>query len=66
MVNRKKRLIEQEKGLLKQAEKHKEKIETEEGRKDTTHEYWLGEIERFEKRAEERRKMLKKLENKCD
>ena len=61
MAKRKKRLIKQEKGLLRQAEKHQIKLETESGRKDTTHEYWKGEKERFLKRAEERKKLLEKL-----
>lgn len=64
MVKRKKRLKKQEESLLKQAEKHRIKAETERGRKDITHEYWLSEAERFEKRAEQRAEMLRKLRKK--
>lgn len=42
------------KGLRRQADKHKEKIQKEEGRKDTTKDYWRKEIdEKFEKQIEE-------------
>ena len=61
MASREKRLKKQEEGLLKQAEKHRIKAETMQGRKDTTKDYWLGEAERFEKRARERAEMLEKL-----
>ena len=64
MVKREKRLKKQEEGLLKQAEKHRIKAETMQGRKDTTKEYWLGEAERFEKRAKQRAEILKKLRRK--
>ena len=60
MAKRKKRLMKQEEGLLKQAERHREKIEEGLGRKDTTREYWEKEIEKFEKRARERVGKLKK------
>ena len=40
MGKREKRLEKQKKGLLEQAEKHKRKLESEPGEKDTTHEYW--------------------------
>ena len=63
MTKRKKRLMKQIDGLRRQAEKHKEKIETEEGRKDTTHDYWKVEIKEYEKQAEERESMLKKLKS---
>ena len=42
-MKRDKRLKKQEEGLLKQAEMHRIKVETQKGRKDTTHDYWLGE-----------------------
>mgnify|MGYP001585670363 FL=1 len=61
MTERKKRLIKQEIGLLRQAEKHRKKIEEEAGRKDTTHEYWRKEISEFERRARERARLLEKL-----
>ena len=64
MAKREKRLKRQEEGLLKQAEKHRIKAETMQGRKDTTKEYWLGEAERFEKRAKQRAEILKKLRKK--
>lgn len=61
MVKRKKRLMKQKEGLLKQAEKHRLKIKEEDGGKDTTHEYWEKEIKRYEEFAKEKLKMLKKL-----
>ncbi|MBM3234526.1 preprotein translocase subunit YajC [Candidatus Pacearchaeota archaeon] len=64
MASRKKRLKKQIEGLIRQAEKHEAKAETEEGKKDTTPDYWLGEAERFRKRAKERKEMLEKLEKK--
>ena len=62
MVKRKKRLAKQKKGFLKQAEKHRLKIEKEVGGKDTTREYWKKEIDRYEEFAKEKTEMLKKLE----
>ncbi len=47
--------------LLRQAERHRLKIQTEPGRKDTTHEYWKKEILGFERRAKERTRLLNKL-----
>ena len=64
MGKREKILEKQKKGLLEQAEKHKRKLESEPGEKDTTHEYWETEIERFKKRAKEREEMLEKLKRK--
>lgn len=64
MASREKRLKKQKEGLLKQVEKHRIKAETMQGRKDTTKDYWLGEAERFEKRARERAEMLEKLKGK--
>ena len=64
MNKRIKRLIKQQEGLLEQAKKHQQKIDTEKGRKDTTHEYWEGEKVRFLKQAEERAKMIEKLTKK--
>jgi len=60
MAKREKRLKKQEESLLKRAEEHRIKAETEEGEKDTTREYWLGEAERFEEQARERLELLKK------
>lgn len=50
MVKSKKRRKQIEKrieGLKKQREKHLEKIETLEGRKDTTKDYWRKEVARL-------------------
>jgi len=49
---------------LEQANKHKIKLETGPGNKDTTPEYWETEIERFKKRAEQREEMLERLRKK--
>lgn len=62
MARRKKRLKKQIKGLLRQAEKHQEKIETGQGRKDTTPLYWEEEKKRYEQQAEERAEILEKIE----
>jgi len=64
MGKREKRLEKQKKGLLEQAEKHKTKLETEPGNKDTTQKYWETEIERFRERAKQREEMLEKLRKK--
>jgi len=61
MAKREKRIEKQIQGLLNQAGRHMLKVNLEAGRKDTTKEYWLKEIERFEKRAGERASLLKKL-----
>lgn len=64
MSKRKKRLEKQKEGLLKQAEKHRLRAETERGRKDTTKDYWIGEVERFERRAKQRGEILRKIRKK--
>ncbi len=64
MVKREKRLKRQEESLLKRAKEHRIKAETEPGNKDTTPSYWLSEAEIYEKQAEERAEMLKKLKEK--
>lgn len=61
MAKRKKRLIKQEKGLLKQVEKHLIKIKTEAGKKDTTIAYWKREIKDFLEQAKYRKEKLEKL-----
>jgi hypothetical protein len=66
MASREKRLEKQKEGLLKQAEKHRIKVETLKGNKDTTHDYWLKEAARFEERAKQRQALLDKLKNKGD
>lgn len=53
---RNKRII----GIGKQIEKHKDKIEYEEGRKDTTKDYWKSEIEKFSKKKEDDEEYLEK------
>ena len=55
MGKREKRLKKQEESLLKQAEKHRIKAETEKGRKDTTRRYWLEEAEDYETEAIKRK-----------
>jgi len=64
MGKREKRREKQERGLLKQAQKHRLRAETEEGRKDTTPDYWLSEADRYEKQARERAEILRKLKGK--
>jgi len=64
MAKRNKRLKKQMDGLEKQAERHRGKIVNEEGKKDTTHDYWEGEIERFDMQRKEREKILRGLEKK--
>ncbi len=64
MDKRQKRLIKQIEGLRKQAEKHKEKLETKRGKKDTTHDYWKVEIEEDKRQADEKEEILEKLKGK--
>ena len=61
---RKKRLKRQIKGIQEQIEKHEKKIKEESGRKDTTKEYWKKEITKLEEKAEQRAKLLEKLNKK--
>ena len=61
MAKREKRLIKQKEGLLKQIKKHREKIEQESGRKDTTPAYWEREIRDFLEQIEERQEKLETL-----
>jgi len=61
---RKKRLIKKRASLLERAEEHRIKAETEQGRKDTTPGYWIGESERFEEQAKEVDEILEKLDEK--
>tara|TARA_Y100000310_G_C20432563_1_gene692169 strand:+ start:466 stop:663 length:198 start_codon:yes stop_codon:yes gene_type:complete len=54
---RKKRI----KSIKSQVEKHKEKIKTKKGRKDTTKAYWQKEIdEKFAKQLEDAKEYMKK------
>lgn len=47
--------------MQKQIEKHEDKIKNEEGRLDTTQDYWKGEIEKkFSKELEETEEYLEK------
>jgi len=57
MGKREKRLKKQEESLLKQAERHRIKAETEKGRLDTTREYWLEEARGYEEEANKRREL---------
>lgn len=57
MDKRERRLKKQEESLLKQAEIHRIKAETKDGKLDTTKEYWFHEAENYEKEALERRKL---------
>jgi hypothetical protein len=61
MGKRAKRLRKQEQGLLRQAKIHIRKVKTELGRKDTTRDYWLKEIEKFRRQAEKKSKLRRKL-----
>jgi len=61
MVKRKKRLEKQIIGIEKQIGKHKKKMRIGEFEKDTTMDYWDGEIERFKEQAKKRKKILKKF-----
>lgn len=59
MAKRSKRLKKQIWGLEKQIKKHTIKLETEPGRKDTTHGYWKSEISnKFIPNIEKRREKL--------
>lgn len=64
MAKRSKRLKKKILGLRKQKEKHKIKLETEEGRKDTTPDYWEKEIKQFQKQIDITEEKLKKLKEK--
>lgn len=61
---RKKRLTKKIESLLERAEKHRTKVETEKGNKDTTRRYWIKEAKGFEEQAKQAQEMLKKLEGK--
>ncbi|MEK6914783.1 MAG: hypothetical protein AABW83_03985 [Nanoarchaeota archaeon] len=57
--------MKQIEGLNLQKTKHLLKVETEEGSKDTTPEYWKGEIEEFEYQKNKKENKLKNIkENK--
>ena len=45
----KKQIEKRIKGLEKQKEKHEQKLEKFKGEKDTTHDYWIKEIERIQR-----------------
>ena len=60
MVKREKRLKKAIESLKKQMQVHSKKLEQEEGRKDTTKDYWIKEIKKFEKEIEKKKKELKK------
>ena len=55
MGKRDKRLKKQIEGIERQIELHLEKLRTESGEKDTTHDYWRKEIElKFERARRDR------------
>ena len=59
MGKREKRLKKQIEGMERQIKLHLEKLATEEGKKDTTHDYWRKEIElKFEAAKRDREKKL--------
>lgn len=61
MVKRDKRLKKQVKGIEKSIEKHLNRLAAQRGRYDTTHEYWISEIERLKSRKDNRKtKMTRK------
>jgi len=60
MVKREKRLKKALTSLEKQKQLHLKKLEQGEGRKDTTRDYWIKEIEKFEKEIKKKKKTLKK------
>ncbi len=59
MVKREKRLKKAIESLERQKQIHMKKIETEEGRKDTTKDYWRKELEKFEREIEKKKRKLK-------
>jgi len=64
MAKRVKRLERKIEGLKRQEQKHLFKLEQEQGRKDTTPDYWRGEIFRFKQQRKIVEEKLKKLKNK--
>lgn len=59
MVKREKRLKKAIESLERQKQIHLQKIEIEEGRKDTTKDYWRKELEKFEREIEKKKRKLK-------
>ncbi len=64
MAKRAKRLERKIEGLKRQEQKHLFKLEREPGRKDTTQDYWKGEILRFREQRKIIEEKLKKLRDK--
>ena len=62
MAERKKRLRKQIEGLRKVAEEHRDKLKNE-NVSEIIKDYWMKEIEEYERQADEREEMLKKLED---
>lgn len=58
----KKKILKRIKGLEKQKQKHKDKIESYEGKKDHLKPYWEKEIARMDAEISEERRRLKKEE----
>ncbi len=63
MGKRKKRLEKALESLEKQKDRHKEKIATEKGRKDTTKDYWKKELEKFEREIAKKKRLLDRKNN---
>ncbi|MDO8460088.1 MAG: hypothetical protein Q7S74_03195 [Nanoarchaeota archaeon] len=59
-----KRMVKKIEGLKRQEKKHLLKLEHEVGKKDTTADYWRGEIERFREQRKIVEGKLKKLRDK--
>jgi len=55
---RRKQIEKKIEGLEAQKEKHKQKILTLQGRKDTTHDYWQKEVDRMQEEIEDLRRDL--------
>jgi aspartate/tyrosine/aromatic aminotransferase len=56
--NQKKQVMKRIRGLEEQIRKHKEKVSTLIGRKDTTKDYWQKEIEQMENQVQELKEKL--------
>ncbi len=61
-MRREKRLVKSIESLEEQIKLHKDKIETEEGDKDTTKDYWREEIKRFEEEIKKKKRLLEREE----
>jgi len=59
-MRREKRLAKGIESLEEQVRLHKNKIESEEGNKDTTKDYWREEIKRFEEEIKKKKRLFEK------